>query len=157
VHRDLDWVVSRALEKDPNRRYSSPGSFAEDVERYLRGEAILARPASTVYRVKKFALRNRSVVATAAVVTAAVLAGTAVAAWQAVRATRAEAAARATAESERRAREAAQAREAQIRAVLRFVEDRVFAAARPEGLPGGLGPTVTLRKVLESALPFVEE
>ena len=47
---DLDWIVMKALEKDPNRRYASPGSFADDVERYLRGEAILARPPSTAYR-----------------------------------------------------------------------------------------------------------
>ncbi len=45
----------KALEKDPNRRYASPGSFADDVERCLRGEAILARPPSTAYRIAKFA------------------------------------------------------------------------------------------------------
>ena len=38
---DLDWIVMKALEKDRNRRYATPGSFAEDVERYLHGEAIL--------------------------------------------------------------------------------------------------------------------
>ena len=48
---DLDWIVMKALEKDPNRRYVSPGSFADDVERCLRGEAILARPPSTAYRI----------------------------------------------------------------------------------------------------------
>src|SRR5262249_55226093 len=42
-------------------------------------------------------------------------------------------------------------------AVLKFVEQKVFAAARPEGLEGGLGRDVSLRKAVEAALPFVEE
>ena len=33
---ELDWVVMKALEKDRNRRYDTPGNFAEDIERYLR-------------------------------------------------------------------------------------------------------------------------
>ena len=50
---DLDWVVMKALEKDRNRRYATPGNFAEDIERYLRHEAILARPPSTGYRLQE--------------------------------------------------------------------------------------------------------
>jgi tetratricopeptide (TPR) repeat protein len=51
----------------------------------------------------------------------------------------------------------AQAREAEARAVLEFVEERVLAAARPEGQEGGLGHAVTLRQALDAALPFVAE
>jgi serine/threonine protein kinase len=76
---DLDWVVLKALNKDRNRRYGTPGNFAEDIERYLRHEAILARPPSTAYKLKKFAQRNRAAVLTAAAVAAALLGGTAVA------------------------------------------------------------------------------
>src|SRR5439155_21065017 len=54
VRGDLDWIAMKALEKDRNRRYGTPGDFAEDVQRYLRGEAILARPPSAVYRLAKF-------------------------------------------------------------------------------------------------------
>jgi serine/threonine protein kinase/Tfp pilus assembly protein PilF len=86
---DLDWVVMKALEKDRNRRYATPGSFAEDIERYLRREAILARPPSPAYKLKKFAQRNRATVLTAAAVAAAVLLGSVVSIWQAVRATEA--------------------------------------------------------------------
>jgi serine/threonine protein kinase len=50
IRGDLDWIVMKALEKDRNRRYSTPGNLAEDVERYLRREAILARPPSATYR-----------------------------------------------------------------------------------------------------------
>jgi eukaryotic-like serine/threonine-protein kinase len=87
---DLDWVVMKALDKDRSRRYDTPGHFAEDVERYLRREAILARPPSTAYKLKKFAQRNRAAVLTAAAVTAALMIGMAVAIWQAVRASNAE-------------------------------------------------------------------
>ena len=47
-------------------------------------------------------------------------------------------------------------KEGETRAVLEFVEDKILAAARPEGQKGGLGREVTLRKVLEAALPQVE-
>src|SRR5262249_44096841 len=47
--------------------------------------------------------------------------------------------------------------EADMRAVLEFVEQRVFAAARSEGLEGGLGHEVTLRQAIDAALPLVAE
>jgi hypothetical protein len=56
---DLDWIALKALDKDRRRRYDTPGHFAEDVERYLRREPILARPPSTMYQLKKFFQRNR--------------------------------------------------------------------------------------------------
>jgi serine/threonine protein kinase/tetratricopeptide (TPR) repeat protein len=153
---DLDWVVLKALEKDRNRRYDTPGSFAEDVERFLQREAILARPPSLAYKVKKFTQRHRAAVLTGSAVAAVLLAGAAVATWQAVIATRAKQDALAAAAAEKEARQLAQAREAETEAVLKFLEDRVFAAARPEGQPGGFGRAVKLRRVLEAALPFVE-
>jgi eukaryotic-like serine/threonine-protein kinase len=61
---ELDWVVMKALEKDRNRRYDTPGHFAEDIERYLRREVVLARPPSKVYQVKKFVQRHRAAVLT---------------------------------------------------------------------------------------------
>jgi serine/threonine protein kinase len=87
---DLDWLVMKALEKDRNRRYDTPGSFAEDIERYLHHEAILARPPSTAYKLKKFAQRNRAAAITTAVVAASLILGMILTTWQAIRATRAE-------------------------------------------------------------------
>ena len=55
---DLDWVAMKALDKDRRRRYDTPGHFAEDVQRYLRREPILARPPSALYKLKKFLQRN---------------------------------------------------------------------------------------------------
>jgi serine/threonine protein kinase len=141
---DLDWAVMKALDKDRNRRYDTPMSFAAEIERYLRREPILARPPSTVYIVKKFAQRHRAAVLTGAVVAAALLVGAALATWQALVATRAKRDALASTAAEKEAKELAQAREAETQAVLEFVETRVFSAARPEGRAGGLGREVSL-------------
>src|SRR5262249_19876998 len=128
----------------------------EDIDRYLRREAVLARPPSTVYKVRKFAQRHRAAVLTGSAMAAALLVGAAVATWQAVVATRAKEEALAAAAAEKGAKELARAREAKTGAVLEFVENRVFAAARPEGQAGGLGRDVTLGRAVEAALPFVE-
>jgi eukaryotic-like serine/threonine-protein kinase len=154
---DLDWVVMKALEKDRDRRYATPGAFAEDIERYLRDDLVLARPPSSAYRLKKLVQRNRVAVLTAAAVVLALLAGTAVSTWQALRATRAEQNALVAADAEKEAKEDALSREAETKAVLDFVENRVFAAARPEGQEGGLGRDVTLRRAVEAAVPFLDE
>jgi serine/threonine protein kinase len=143
VRGDPDWIVMKSLEKERSRRYATAGAFADDIERYLRNETITARPPSTGYRLKKLVERNRAAVLTVVVTALALVAGTAVATWQALRATRAE--------------KAALAREAETKAMLSFVDHRILAAARPEGLGGGLGREVTLQKAIESALPFVKQ
>ncbi len=87
---ELDWIVMKALEKDRTRRYDTATGFADDIQHYLDGEVVEARPPSATYRVKKFVRRNRAgVIATAAVVLALVsgLVGTS---WSLARAIRAE-------------------------------------------------------------------
>lgn len=59
---DLDTVVTKCLEKDPLRRYSSAGSLSEDLRRYLADEPILARRPTTAYQVRKFARRHKELV-----------------------------------------------------------------------------------------------
>ena len=56
---DLDWIIMKCLEKDRARRYETAAALADDVERFLSHEAIAARPPTTVYRLRKFARRNR--------------------------------------------------------------------------------------------------
>jgi serine/threonine protein kinase len=62
---DLDWIALKALEKDRDRRYSSPSELATDIGRYLRNEPVLARPASKAYRTKKYIQRHKFGVAAA--------------------------------------------------------------------------------------------
>jgi non-specific serine/threonine protein kinase/serine/threonine-protein kinase len=153
---ELDWIVMKALEKDRDRRYSTPAAFAEDVDRYLCQSAILARPPSLGYRLAKFGRRNRAVVLTVITTAAALLLGTTVAAYQAFAATRARNDALKAFSAELEAKRQADAKEAETRAVLDFVEKRIMAAARPEGQAGGLGHDVSLRLALEAALPVVD-
>jgi serine/threonine protein kinase len=75
---DLEIIVAKALEKERTRRYASAGDLASDIRRYLRGDAILARPASAMYKLRKFARRNRALVAGVSGIFTALLVGTVV-------------------------------------------------------------------------------
>src|SRR5262249_49366590 len=57
--RDLDWIVLKALEKDRNRRYETASALAEDVQRFLRDEPVLAWPPSTLHRMRRSFQRNK--------------------------------------------------------------------------------------------------
>jgi eukaryotic-like serine/threonine-protein kinase len=72
---DLDNILMRALEVEPQQRYESAALFADDLRRYLLHEPVLARPQTWGYRALKFVQRNRSKV-TAAAALFVVLAGT---------------------------------------------------------------------------------
>ncbi len=58
-----EWIVLRALEKEPDRRYASAKEFADDVRRFLNHEPLLAGPPSIVYRTRKLVRRHRLAVA----------------------------------------------------------------------------------------------
>jgi len=88
---DIETVVGKALEKDADRRYASAAAMAEDVERHLASQPILARPPSTVYQLRKFAGRNRALVAGVVATFLVLVAGVTVSTMQALRARRAEA------------------------------------------------------------------
>ena len=66
LHGDLDWITMKALEKDRTRRYGTPSDLAADLARYLNHEPVVARPASTGYRLQKYVRRHRIVVSAAA-------------------------------------------------------------------------------------------
>ena len=75
LHGELDWVVMRALEKEPNRRYQTANDLAQDLSNYLTGEAVVARPPSTWYQAQKFARRNRGLVASLVAIGIALVGG----------------------------------------------------------------------------------
>jgi hypothetical protein len=60
---DLDAIVLKALRKEPDRRYRSVASFAEDLERHLEKRPILAREASAWERLTRFIIREPAVFA----------------------------------------------------------------------------------------------
>ena len=73
---DLDWIVLKCLEKDRTRRYATANALAIDIERYLKEEAVEARPPSRLYRLQKLVRRNRVVFLSGATAVLALLLGT---------------------------------------------------------------------------------
>ena len=63
---DVDRIVLKSLEKEPQVRYSSAAAMADDVQRYLDGKPITAQPPRLSYRLGKFLRRNRLVVSVGA-------------------------------------------------------------------------------------------
>ncbi len=70
VGSEVGLITAKALHKNREARYQSAFGFAEDLRRYLKGEAISARPTSLAYQVKVLARKNKAAVglATLAVV-----------------------------------------------------------------------------------------
>src|SRR5262249_30555368 len=93
VPRDLETICLKCLEKDPTRRYPAARDLVAELNRFLRGEPIQARPISRIEKAWRWC-RSKPIVAslTAAVGTLVVVlvAGTWIAAWRIERARRAE-------------------------------------------------------------------
>jgi len=63
---DLDWIIMKALEKDPTRRYGTAIDLGEDIQRHLEHQPVLAGPPSRLYRAHKFMRRHKVGVALSA-------------------------------------------------------------------------------------------
>ncbi len=57
---DVETIVYKALEKDRERRYQSAIELAQDIQRYLDGDAIVARPPSIIYQLRVFTRKNKA-------------------------------------------------------------------------------------------------
>jgi len=72
IPKEVETIIMKALEKEPERRYQSARELAEDIERYLRGEPILAQPPSFFYkswkRFKKYWYVNVPILIAAVIV-----------------------------------------------------------------------------------------
>ena len=72
---DLDTIVSKALHPEADRRYASVQQMAEDIDRHLRSEPVLARGDTWTYRWSKFVRRNRAGVGAVSLVFVSLVAG----------------------------------------------------------------------------------
>jgi serine/threonine protein kinase/WD40 repeat protein len=87
---DLDWIVMKCLEKDRGRRYETANGLANDVQRHLNCEPVLARPPSRLYEFQKTVRRHKFGFGAATALILVLVAGVMVSASQAIRAMRAE-------------------------------------------------------------------
>lgn len=82
IDRDLETICLRCLEKDPAQRFGSAEALAEDLERWLRGETILARPSTFIGRTVKWAKRRPAIAALGALAALFLILGMAGIFWQ---------------------------------------------------------------------------
>lgn len=83
IRDDLNATIRKALHPDLSKRYSTVSAFADDLDRYLRSETVLAQPESGWYRIAQFVRRNKIVVGASAAVATSLVVGSGLAIWQA--------------------------------------------------------------------------
>lgn len=81
LRQDLDWVVLKAIEKAPERRYETVRSLAADIFHLRENQPVVARPPSRSYRLRKLLRRHRVAFVGGAFVTLALLLGTTISTW----------------------------------------------------------------------------
>jgi serine/threonine protein kinase len=168
VPRALEAVCLKAMARRPEDRYASALELAAEIRRWLADEPVSAYAEPMAVRARRWMRRHRTLMTGMA---AAVLAGlvglAAVAAVQEqsnrelkrayIKTTDAlDAETRARNEKEAALAQSEEARK-RAEAVLGFLKNDVFAAARPEGQDGGLGKDVTVRKALDAAEPRIAQ
>jgi serine/threonine-protein kinase len=136
---DLDTIVLKALQKEPERRYSSVEQFQRDIQRYLSGLPVSAQPDSLAYRFSKYVRRNKLAVG-AAVLIFLSLAGGIVASL--VQAQRAE-----------RERDRAQAEAEKAKQVVSVLKEMFASADRSRSTKRD----ITVAEVLEHASARIEK
>ncbi|HYO16839.1 MAG TPA: tetratricopeptide repeat protein, partial [Thermoanaerobaculia bacterium] len=133
---DLDTIILTALRKEPERRYGAVSKLIDDLERFLAGRPISARPDTVRYRVGKFARRHTAALSTAAAALALVIALTVLYTLQLAR--------------ERDRAELAAARAAQVSTFLQSL----FEVSAPSR---SLGEQITARQLLDQGARRIDE
>jgi serine/threonine-protein kinase len=139
VQGDLDNITLKALRKEATRRYASAEQLGQDVDRYLSGQPVAARPNTIRYRVQKFAARHKVVVVAGVLAVTSLITGLGVALWQA--------------DAARQERERAEQALVQSEAVTAFLM-RLFESSDPSATKGD---EVTARELLRRGVKRATE
>jgi WD40 repeat protein len=147
--RDLETIVLKCLEKEPSRRYASANDLAADLESFLAGRAIVARPLSAVGRVLRWTRREPGLAISLLIVVSMLIGMVLVSTAAAVRVDRARAEALAKAQLAGTEAARANAAEAKLKEELR---EALLAQAKATRLTGRPGQRFdTLAKLQEAA------
>lgn len=138
LHGDLGWIIMKALEKEPARRYQSASDLAADLAHLRAHEPIAAGPPGRRYRASRFVRRHRAGVIASSLVLAALVAGLTLATVGFVRA--------------KHAQERAEAEARRATAIKSFLTG-MLAEARPEKAKGR---DVTVMQVVDSTLARID-
>src|SRR5262249_38192960 len=90
INGDLQTICLKCLEKQPGKRYGSAADLADDLERWLAGKPITARPVSKPERMWRWCQRNPALAALSSLVVLLIVAGTGLSWYLTVRALRGE-------------------------------------------------------------------
>lgn len=153
IGSDLDCVTLKAIDPDPERRYQSVIELAEDVERYLQGDAVAAKAPSTTYVVRKFVQRHRLAVLVAGAVVISLVAGVVATSISLRRAIEDRARAEASAAQLKVETENTKSALATTESVAAYLRELLMKVH-----PGKLGPKATFEDILkESARELVSK
>lgn len=152
LRRELDWIIARCLEKDPDRRYDSAAVLGNEVERVIAGEPVLAGPPGVSYRVSSFVRRNRVSLVIAASVFLVLFTSLFFALDREDRARGAEADARASATAAREAEQQAREELTRSQAVARLTE-HMLLSVKPSVARGA--DTALMTQMLERAEQYI--
>ncbi len=137
VRGDLDSILGMALRQEPERRYQSAQELRDDLQRWLAGRTVRARPDSFGYRARMFFRRNRTAVLAAAAAVITLVAATIISIRQAEIAQR---------ERDRALRETVRTRQ-----VTQFIQNVLAAAS-----PAGHGRDVTVLEAIDLTIPRID-
>ena len=132
---DLDTIILKCLQKEPERRYANVRELADDLQRYIEGRPITARGDDALYRLRRLAGRHRGALAASAAALALLIGTTT---FYTVNLA-----------EERDKAELAASRSKQV---ARFLQN-VFEGANPAAAPGD---AITARMLLDSGLRDIE-
>ncbi len=144
VPRDLETICLKCLAREASKRYGTALALADDLQRYLDGRPIAARPVGPIGRVARWRRRNPWVAGLSAAVLLSMVLGT-VANWvQAIRATRAE-------HETRKQRDRAETEAKIARAVQEFLQKDMLAQASVYNHRLRPDPDIKVRTILDQA------
>lgn len=150
--RDLDWVVMKAIARAPELRYDSASQLSDDLQRYLQGNPVEARPPSHLYRWRKTVQRHRLLFGAGTTIALLLIGSVAVLSSIALELDRQRQLAQDAEANANRERTLAETAREESDAVTRFLTEMLADLS-----PYRSGPDVKVREVLESAAREIDD